>query len=459
MKVTYSDLARNATQLQVIAREMHKTGMPVDLDVREAHRVRLSAEREKAETEFRNHTHFEGEIPRDETFLNSAKQLQDLFFKHYGVKPEKFSETGEPTLDKGVLRDLLGHTLSEVRRAAELLLAYRQTNTTETRYVGRGYYSEEGAYGLSVLRGTGRHHPTFGVCAAETLRFTCQGGAHQMQKDTFAEIKNEKGIYEVKVTRPGTRDIFVAPEGWLWLESDYSALELRLFSLYGGIPLWLEEFSKPKADVHKLNAAFMLKKPFAEIKKQERDVCKTATFGGIAYGGAAVTVWSQVVNKYPRITRGMIEEFKHNMELAIPRIPMYQREAIEEANRLGYTPLATGDRLWWKFSGMLDGKGNEELFGEPKSTEILNKRMQRTGARIINDAMARVHTRLDSARSHLILQLHDALHTLVREDYVQECALIHKQEMERELEWQGRKIMLTVEQKIGSSWGHLEDLK
>lgn len=464
VEVRYRELFDNAIQLTEIARSMHITGMPVDMDVREAHRVRLTKERDDAEEKFRAHTKFAGELSTQEKLLGSNKQLQLLFFTHYGVIPTEFSDTsGEPVLDKGVLRDLLGHPNSEVRRAAELLLAYRQAATTESRYIGRGYYPEPEAYGLHVLRSTGRHHPTFGVCAAETLRFTCQGGAQQIQKDQYAEIKQADGSLKVQVVRQGARDIFVAPPGWLWLETDYSALELRLFALYGAIELWLEEFRKPHADVHKINAAFMLKKLFADIKKQDRDVCKTATFGGIVYGGASKTVWSQVVNKYPRMTVAIIDEFKANIEKAIPRIPMYQKEAIEEANRLGYTPLATGDRIWWKFAGMVDKYGKDTMYGEPKSTDILNKRMQKTGARIINDAMPRVHARLDPARCKLVLQLHDALHALVREDSVKESALVFKQEMEQELSWTDkygtRTVFLSVEQKLGSSWGKLDDYK
>lgn len=462
-QVKYRELFDNAMVLTKIAREMHVTGMPVHMDRREAHRVRLTKERDGAEDSFRKHVSGFGEIATHEKLMGSNDDLAAIFFEHYGVEPTEFNDTGEPSLDKGVLRDLLGHPDGNVRRAAELLLSYRQAATTESRYIGRGYYPEPESYGLRVLRDTGRHHPTFGVCAAETLRFTCQGGAQQIQKDQYAEIKQSDGTYKVTVVRQGSRDIFIAPKGWLWLESDYSALELRLFALYGAIDFWLKEFSKPNADVHKLNAAFMLGKLASEVTKQERDVCKTCTFGGIAYGGKAATVWAQVVNKYPRITRGMIEQFKTNIEKQIPRIPAYQKEAIAEANKLGYTPLATGDKIWWKFAGMVDRYGNPEMYGEPKSTDILNKRMQKTGARIINDAMPRVHARLDPSRCKLVLQLHDALHALVREDSVRESARVFKQEMERTLSWSDqygtREVFLSVEQKIGPSWGELQDYK
>lgn len=450
---TYRDLYNNAQQLTVIAREMHRTGIPVDQDKREEHRVRLTVERDNAADAFRKHTSYEGILPEDETSISSNKALNKLFFTKYQVKPTKFAEnTGAPTLDKGVLRDLLAHPFADVRIAAQLLLSFRQAATTESRYIGRGFSNEPGAYGLPVLRSTGRHHPTFGVVATTTLRFTCKGGAHQIQKDQFADKEGK-----IVITRKGARDIFKAPPGWIWIESDYMALELRLYALYAGLELWLEEFRKPKGDVHKLNAAYMLGKLAAEVNKQERDITKTCTFGGIAYGGKAATVWAQVVNKYPKITVGMIEEFQHRLFKKIPDIPRYQNEAVAEAHRLGQTPLASGDRIYWKFPGMLDESGHDTLTGEPKKTEVLNMRMQRTGARIINDAMPRVHARLDPKKCLLVLQLHDALHALCREDAIDESMLVFKEEMERELSWNGRRVWLGVDQKWGPNWGSLKD--
>lgn len=459
MTETYRDLFENAQALTLIARKMHVTGIPIEMDRREAHRKRLVTERDIAGEKFRQLTKFNGDLPTSDKLLDSHKQLGEVFFgpKGFGVEPKKFSEkTGGAALDKAVIRDLLGHSIAEVRLAAEHLLSYRQNNTTVTRYIGQGYYGEPGFYGLQVLRETGRHHPNFGVCAAETMRFTCKGGAQQIQKDQYAENKEGK----IVVVRQGARDIFVAPPGWLWLESDYSALELREYALYGAIPEWLERFDAGQ-DVHKFNTSLMLVRPEEKINKQERDVGKTCTFGGIAYGGKAATVHGQVVNKYPRLKVEMVEEFQRNLFQRLPRIPAYQREAISEAKNLGYTPLATGDRIWWKFPGFHNDAGRDEMFGEPKATDILNKRMQRTAARIINAAMVKVWEQVDPTRCHLILQLHDALHHLVREDYVFEAAKITKKCMERELSWTDqwgtRKVQLPVEQKFGPSWGEAKE--
>jgi DNA polymerase I-like protein with 3'-5' exonuclease and polymerase domains len=476
---TYRELADNAALLTTIAREMKLAGLPVDQARREAHRQRLIGERDAAAERFRKHTGFAGQfqavgtnIPglnemdedvgqaeHDTEFnIDSNPALVNVFFgpRGYALKPEKLSaRTGKPTLDKGVLRELLLHTDKAVAAAALYLLQYRQANTTETRYIGQGFVGEPGAYGLPVLRSTGKHHPTFGVCAAETLRFTCQGGAHQMQKDTWGKVDGK-----VKLIRPGTRDIFRTPPGWVWLESDYSALELREFALYANIREWMERF-RLGGDVHKYNTALALQLPYESIDKTQRDSGKTLTFGGIAYGGKPATVRSQVLDKLPKLTLAFVEDFQRNLFKAIPRIPEYHKEAVREAYALGYTPLATGDRVWWKFPGFTNPKtGETEPFGEPKSTEILNKRMQRTAARVINEAMPKVRACLPDPRlGFLVLQLHDALHCIVREDQVHKVAPQIKAAMEARLTWEDREIDLTVEQKVGPSWGELGDLK
>jgi DNA polymerase-1 len=459
-----SDYSQNLQELTRLAVEMRQTGIPVDEEARSRHRTRLQANRKKAKEAFFEsikdlvNTDLAEELQNAENAaadfnLDSSTQIRDLFYNKLGLKPKKAynsKTTGVPGVPKSALRDAQVEGVGRLRDVATALLSYREENKYETSYVGDGYYLEPDHYGIKLFRQDKRVHFRWNPGAAETLRST--GDGQQVPKP----------VYDAKgdIKREGLRDLYIAPEGYVMIEADYSQQELRKLSLYAKAVNVIRELTRPGGDAHwyfcKSTFKFPKDLPYdKKLHKTPRDLQKTLTFGVLLYGGAAETGWRQIAPKYPSITVQFVEQAKTLAYKDNPELPQYHKDQIKFAKENGYTDLPGETiKLPWRF-GPISGN----LVGDPIITEVINKRIQMGCAIMMNRAMVRVRDGLRAIKGQIVLQVHDALFAFVPEDKVDEGTRIIKANMETEETYHGETMSFPVDIKRGTCWGTLAECK
>jgi len=134
------------------------------------------------------------------------------------------------------------------------------------------------------------------------------------------------------------RALFVAEEGWTFLSSDYSNIEMRVAANESGEPRFIKEFLEGEGDFHSLTAASVFPE-FTDpntpdnVKKTYRDLAKIINFA-LLYGGTKYTIFSNMQKKKPSITMKDTEKMVNDYWASVPVFKAYceekQRIAREE---------------------------------------------------------------------------------------------------------------------------------
>lgn len=423
---TALDYAQLAMDLNNIAREMTIHGWAIDLATVGEHRVRLKLETLEAQRAFSSiagadYTLTEeddsGEEIRDASDLDKRNSLADLFFEKWGVKPKYFSKkTGEPSLNKNCLNDLLAEGNDQTKAAARALLKYREASKT-LQY---------------LVKLTARIHPTWNPCAAETMRWSASNPNPQ-------QIKKPRTDKDGNILAAGIRDCFIADPGLQLVECDKSQLELRLMALFANDQKLLQAFADPKCDIHDLNAIDLL----GTKEGTSRDIAKTFVYA-VLYQAAAETVWRQLVTKFPNLTLKFIKELIKRWFTVHPAFITYREEMLDFVHKNGYTWLPLSNLRYYYYMGQVD------------PSKVLNTPNQETGAADMNCATKRVYESLED-NEWLTAQMHDSL--ICQGPDPLALAAKMKQNMDTEIHYKGRSVKLPVDVKYGPIWGKMKKLK
>lgn len=145
--------------------------------------------------------------------LRSSKQLPELLFEHLRIPVIAETPNGAPTTAKGAIKDLLtnGTLLTTKQRQT---LNHLQT----VRQASKGCEYIKDYYARAIKSGRSRYatlHPSFNQNGTSTTRISSQRPNGQ----------NISGRDEMPL-----RSLFSPPPGYIWLDFDYSNIELRLFA-------------------------------------------------------------------------------------------------------------------------------------------------------------------------------------------------------------------------------------
>lgn len=188
----------------------------------------------------------------------SDGQVKDLAFNHLKLKQVFDDKTGNLTTGKAFRKEHENHPLSK------LLEDYALVNHMMNTYV-RGIVDD--------IKSDGRVHPNIDIRGAVTGRLAMYNPPLQ----TIPRSSTVKGFDSIK-------RMFIPSDGYLWLSSDYSQLEIRCAWYLSGDDVLGEAVMS--GDFHKAMAAKMFKKDIAEVTEDERQAAKTINFG-ILYGMSA----------------------------------------------------------------------------------------------------------------------------------------------------------------------------
>ena len=227
--------------------------------------------------------------------------------------------------------------------------------------------------------------------------------------------------------------------GDLFVDSDYSQIELRLLAHMSGDEQLIEAF-RENQDIHRSTASKVFHVAFDEVTDLQRRNAKAVNFG-IVYGISAYGL-SQDLNIGTKEAQGFIDSYFETY----PKIKEFLDNTVAQAKEKGYTRTLFG-RIR-PIPELSSGNFMTRQFGERVA---MNAPIQGTAADIIKIAMIRVHKKLKEGnyKSRLILQIHDELLIETHKDEIDEVKQILETEMVHACDL---AVPLIAEVKQGINW-------
>lgn len=344
-----------------------------------------------------------------ETFnINSPKQLGVILFEKLSLPNGKKTKTGFSTS-----AEVLEKLAPEYPIVSDIL-EYRKLTKLKSTY----------ADGLSgFVDETGKIHTTFNQTITATGRLSSTDPNLQN-----IPIRMELGKLIRKVFHPMEGDLFV--------DSDYSQIELRLLAHMSGDEQLIEAF-RENQDIHRSTASKVFHVPFEEVTELQRRNAKAVNFG-IVYGISAYGL-SQDLNISQKEAQSFIDSYFETY----PKIKEFLDRTVAQAKETGVSRTLYG-RIR-PIPELSSGNYMQRQFGERVA---MNAPIQGTAADIIKIAMIRVHDRLlrENFKSRLILQVHDELLIETAQEEKEAVIALLEEEMRGAAE-------LSVELAVGTACG------
>lgn len=343
--------------------------------------------------------------------INSPKQLGVILFEKLQLPNGKKTKTGYSTA-----ADVLEHLAPDYPVVADIL-EYRQLAKLKSTYAdGLVTYIEE----------DGRIHTSFNQTITATGRLS----------STEPNLQNIPMRIELGRL---IRKAFLPKEGYVFVDADYSQIELRVLAHLSGDEKLIEAYREAQ-DIHRTTASQVFHIPFDEVTDLQRRNAKAVNFG-IVYG-----ISSFGLSQDLSISKKEAAEYIDRYFETYPKIKGYLEGLVTEAKEKGYVTTMFGRRR--PVPELSSSNFMQRSFGERIA---MNSPIQGTAADIIKIAMIRVHDRLleEGLKSRLILTVHDEL--LVETAIEEEDAVkkILEEEMHGAAELQ---VCLEIDAHTGRDW-------
>lgn len=382
--------------------DMEKEGIAIDRDALKKYGEDLSVS--IAELEKRIY-----EAAGEEFNINSPKQLGVILFEKLKMPNSKKTKTGYSTSAEVLEKLAVDYPI------VSDILEYRQLTKLKSTYAdGLANYIDE----------TGKIHTTFNQTITATGRLSSTEPNLQN-----IPIRIELGKMIRKVFHPAKGNLFV--------DSDYSQIELRVLAHVADDEKLIEAFQNGQ-DIHRTTASHVFGVPFDEVTDLQRRNAKAVNFG-IVYGISAFGL-SQDLN----ISRKEAQEFIDKYFETYPKIKAFLDSTVEQAKKDGY--IKTLFNRIRPIPELSSSNFMQRQFGERVA---MNSPIQGTAADIIKIAMIRVHDRLirDKLKSKLILQVHDELLIETLEEEKEQVIALLEEEMKN-------AVKLKVSMEVGTETGY-----
>lgn len=390
--------------LSAVLAEMEHIGFKADKTFIEEFGRNIDAEISAAEEEIYR---FAGK----EFNINSTKQLGEVLFEELLLPCRKKTKTGYST-DNEVLESLAGfHPI------VDNVIVYRKLTKLKSTYV-------EGL--IKTIADDGRIHSKFTQTVTQTGRIS----------------SIEPNLQNIPVrTELGRqlRKAFIAEDGNLLIDADYSQIELRLLAHISGDKTMQKAFCDG-VDIHTVTASEIFGLPTEMVTAEMRSRAKTVNFG-IVYG-----IGEFSLSKDLKIPRKEAKRYIESYLATYSGVDAYMKKAVEKAQETGYVETLFGRRRYVP-----------ELFSKNKQIQAFGQRVcrntpiQGTAADLIKLAMIRVFERLkkEIPEAKLILQVHDELIVEAPEEKANAAAEILKSEMENVAKL---SVPLVADVGTGKTW-------
>lgn len=312
------------------------------------------------------------EMAGDEFNINSTKQLGEILFEKMKLPVIKKTKSGYST-DVDVLEKL-----KKEDPIIEQILEYRQLMKLNSTYV-------EGLKPYINIK-TNRIHSFFHQTITATGRIS----------STEPNLQNIPTRFELGKR---VRKVFKPEKGKIYLDADYSQIELRVLASISGDEHMIEAFKEGK-DIHKQAASKVFKTPIEEVTKEQRSNAKAVNFG-IVYGISDFGLGEQL-----GIGRKKAKQYIEEYLEQYAGIKQFMENITEQAKEQGYV-----ETLFHRRRYIPELKSNNYMVRQFGARAAMNTPIQGTAADIMKIAMIKVYNEIKSRKlkSKIILQVHDEM--------------------------------------------------
>lgn len=343
--------------------------------------------------------------------INSPKQLGEILFGEMQLPGGKKTKTGYST-SASVLEKL-----EPDYPFVSKILEYRQLTKLKSTY----------ADGLAVYIGEdNRIHGKFNQTITATGRIS----------------STEPNLQNIPVRMPLGREIrkvFIPKEGCVFIDADYSQIELRILAHMSDDKNLIDAYNHSK-DIHAATASLVFHVPLEEVTKEQRSNAKAVNFG-IVYGISSFGLSNDL-----SISRKEAEQYIKDYFISYPGIKNYLDNSVKEAKEKGYSVTMFGRRR--PIPELTSGNFMQRQFGERVA---MNSPIQGSAADIMKIAMINVAKELKEKdlKSKIVLQIHDELLIEAYENEVEQVKDILKRNMEQAAHL---NVPLDVDVQVGNNW-------
>ena len=401
MKKLYDEIEM---PLVYVLADMEKEGVRAEKAELEAYGAQLTGRISELETSIYEKA--------GETFnINSPKQLCVILFEKLQMPNGKKTKTGYSTA-----ADVLERLAPDYPIVSEIL-EYRQLTKLKSTY----------ADGLALcIAPDGRIHSTFNQTITATGRIS----------STEPNLQNIPIRMELGRL---IRKVFVPKEGYVFIDADYSQIELRVLAHMSGDQNLIAAYQHAE-DIHRITASQVFHTPLEEVTDLQRRNAKAVNFG-IVYG-----ISSFGLSQDLSITRKEAEGYIASYFETYPGIKIFLDRLVTDAKEKGYAETMFGRRR--PVPELASSNFMQRSFGERIA---MNSPIQGTAADIIKIAMIRVKQRLEreQLKSKLILQVHDELLIEAAADEEEYVKTLLAEEMRHAADL---AVTLEVDVKSGRNW-------
>lgn len=384
--------------------EMEKNGIRVDGEALHQYGKKLRTRIEELTAEIHA-------MAGEEFNINSPKKLGEILFEKLGLKNGKKTKTGYSTS---------AEVLEKLKNAHPIIpkiLEYRQLTKLNSTYA-------EGLAGY--IRADGRIHGKF----------------HQTVTVTGRISSADPNLQNIPTRMPLGREIrkvFIPKEGSVFVDADYSQIELRVLAHMSGDAALIAAYQADE-DIHAITASQVFDVPLDQVDSTLRRKAKAVNFG-IVYG-----ISSYGLGQDLDISRKEAEGYIEKYFATYGKVKEFLDRTVEDAKKNGYTVTMFGRRR--PIPELASSNFMTRSFGERAA---MNAPVQGTAADIIKIAMVRVNRRLkkEHLQSKLVLQIHDELIIETKKEEVETVQKILVQEMMHAADL---AVPLLVDANVGDSW-------
>ncbi len=347
----------------------------------------------------------------EEFNINSPKQLGVALFETLGLPCKKKTKSGYST-NAEVLEGLYN-----AHPVVPMVLQYRTLAKLKSTYC-------DGL--LKVIDEDGRIRSNFNQTETRTGRIS----------------STEPNLQNIPVRTDLGREMrkfFKAKDGYVFVDADYSQIELRVLAHISGDKNMIDAF-KNNTDIHTVTASQVFNMPIDMVTPIMRSRAKAVNFG-IVYGIGAYSLAKDI-----GVTNKEAKQYIDSYLAHYSGVDEYMKNVVEKAKKDGYVETMYGRRRY--LPELSTGNHLTRAFGERVAR---NMPIQGTAADIIKIAMVRVFERLkkENLHSRLILQIHDELIVEAPQDEAMRVAMLLQEEMENAV---ALSVPLVADAAVGKTW-------
>ena len=333
------------------------------------------------------------EMAGEEFNINSTKQLGEILFEKMKRPVVNKSKSGYST-DVDVLEKLKSED-----PIIQEILDYRQLMKLNSTYVEglKPYINPK----------TKRIHSFFHQTITATGRIS----------STEPNLQNIPTRFELGKQ---VRKIFKPEHGKVYIDADYSQIELRVLAHMSEDKHMVQAF-KEGQDIHKQAASKVFKTPIDEVTKEQRSNAKAVNFG-IVYGISDFGLGEQL-----GISRKQAKKYIDEYLTEYEGIKNFMENMTEKAKETGYVETLFNRRRY-----IPELKSNNYMVRQFGARAAMNTPIQGTAADIMKIAMINVHNELldKNLKAKIVLQVHDEMMIEAPIEEAEEVKKIVKEQME-----------------------------